>query len=129
MKFLLIHVIICICKNDIYKGFNLKFLSVKNYIYFSLRFFLSNGSRSRFFGSLVKPKTTTNTTCRPVLCKIFCSEGYVIDQNGCPVCSCATRSTILMCPRTVCLLPCTEISIPDKCPRCDCTQASNLWPS
>ncbi|KAK7480510.1 hypothetical protein BaRGS_00028244, partial [Batillaria attramentaria] len=62
------------------------------------------------------------------VCAIYCPNGNVLDQNGCPTCACKPDTTQL-CPLCFNYCPNGRELRSDGCPSCTCKQAPQPVPS
>ncbi len=59
--------------------------------------------------------------CEPVLCPLYCDDGFATDENGCEVCACKPPPPP-MCEPVACTLACEFGFVVDEsgCPTCAC---------
>jgi hypothetical protein len=78
----------------------------------------SGGHSGSDAGKDVRPVDMPGPMCGPV-CAIFCPNGNVLDDNGCPTCRCKP----VICPAIACVpVPCPAgfATDADGCPSCTC---------
>src|SRR5262249_32082096 len=51
---------------------------------------------------LCDPPPTTTPTCPPVMCTLFCADGFKVGADGCPICECKDPSPPVTCGSTTC---------------------------
>ena len=47
------------------------------------------------------PPPPPTTTCPPVLCTLYCADGFKVGTDGCPICACKEPSAVT-CGSTTC---------------------------